>query len=162
MRQNERGFTLIEMLVVVAMLAILSVSVVLSLRSSNSSALHTEAERLRSLLLLALDESRVTGSPIVWTATQDSYRFAAAGGNEDTGFADVLIDERLRSRRLENEVRIAMVKNDAHSSDSGGKVVLKGMAPPPFSISLHDGSSSLLIEGSTIGTIGIREPGDTR
>ena len=64
------GFTLLELLVVVALIAVATAGVSLSLRDSTHSALQRDAERLAVLLETGRAQARANGLPVVWR-TQD-------------------------------------------------------------------------------------------
>ena len=60
------GFTLLELLVVVALIAVATAGVSLSLRDSAQSALQRDAERLAVLLETGRAQARANGLPVVW------------------------------------------------------------------------------------------------
>lgn len=64
--QQPRGFTLLELLVVVALIAVATAGVSLSLRDGADSALERDAERLANLLETARAQARANGLPVVW------------------------------------------------------------------------------------------------
>jgi len=64
------GFTLLELLVVLALIAVATAGVSLSLRDSADSALQRDAERLAVLLETGRAQARANGLPVVWR-TQD-------------------------------------------------------------------------------------------
>lgn len=70
-----RGFTLLELLVVVSIIAIASAGVSFALRDSRSTQLEREAQRLAALLESARAQSRSSGIPVRWYATEDGFRF---------------------------------------------------------------------------------------
>ena len=61
-----RGFTLIELMVVIAVIAIGTAVASLALRDSGADQLAREGERLAALLESARAQSRAAGVPIVW------------------------------------------------------------------------------------------------
>ena len=65
-RPATRGFTLIELMVVVALIAIASAVVSLALRDPASTRLDHEAARLVALLEAARTEARASGLPASW------------------------------------------------------------------------------------------------
>ena len=65
------GFTLLELLVVVTLIAVATAGVNLSLRDSAHSALQRDAERLAVLLETGRAQARANGLPVVWR-TQDN------------------------------------------------------------------------------------------
>ena len=72
---GNKGFTLIEMLVVLAIIAIGTAGVSLSLRDASQSALERDAQRLAALLDTARAQSRATGVPVVWRAQANGFEF---------------------------------------------------------------------------------------
>lgn len=75
----DRGFTLLELLVVVALIAVAASGVGLSLRDSAESALERDADRLAALLETGRAQSRAQGIPVVWQTPADGSRFEFAG-----------------------------------------------------------------------------------
>ena len=72
---RARGFTLLELLVVVAIMAIATAGVSFALRDSQATQLEREAQRLAALLESARAQSRSSGIPVRWYATADGFRF---------------------------------------------------------------------------------------
>lgn len=75
-RPREAGFTLIELVVVVAIVAVAAGLITLSLRDGDQTRLENEAARLAALLEGARTEARVAGLAVAWTPTDDGFRFA--------------------------------------------------------------------------------------
>ena len=69
------GFTLLELLVVVAIIAIGSAGVGLAMRDGAASQLEREAQRLAALLESARAQSRTTGVPVRWRVQPPGFRF---------------------------------------------------------------------------------------
>ncbi len=63
---QAHGFTLLELLVVVALIAVATAGVGFSLRDSADSALERDAERLAALLETGRAQARANGLPVVW------------------------------------------------------------------------------------------------
>ncbi|RZU02052.1 pilus assembly FimT family protein [Rivibacter subsaxonicus] len=76
---DSRGFTLIELMVVVALIAIASTIAVLALRDPAAARLDREASRLAALLESARAESRALGVPVHWVPMVDAGSGAALG-----------------------------------------------------------------------------------
>ncbi len=79
--KTGRGFTLIELMVVVALIALGTGLASLALRDSEGSALAREAERLAALLESARAQSRAAGVPVRWRATAGGFAFDGLPAN---------------------------------------------------------------------------------
>jgi general secretion pathway protein H len=73
--RRTRGFTLLELLVVVAIMAIATAGVSLALRDSQGAVLEREAQRLAALFESARAQSRSSGLPVRWRPTDNGFRF---------------------------------------------------------------------------------------
>ena len=74
-RHRARGFTLLELLVVVAIMALATAGVGLALRDSGQTLLEREAQRLAALLEAGRAQSRASGLPVRWQAVAGGFRF---------------------------------------------------------------------------------------
>lgn len=72
---KERGFTLMELMVVVAIIAIASAGVMFAIPDASATALEREALRLSALLDSARAQSRASGLAITWKPTDDGFVF---------------------------------------------------------------------------------------
>jgi general secretion pathway protein H len=72
---RTRGFTLLELLVVVAIMALATAGVGLALRDSGQTLLEREAQRLAALLEAGRAQSRASGLPVRWQAVAGGFRF---------------------------------------------------------------------------------------
>lgn len=74
-RVRSPGFTLLELLVVVAIIAIATAGVSFALRDSAATQLEREAQRLAALLESGRAQSRSSGVPVRWYATAGGFQF---------------------------------------------------------------------------------------
>ena len=74
-RARCAGFTLLELMVVVAIIAIGTAGVSLAMRDASSATLEREAQRLAALLESGRARSRAMGTPVVWHRTPDGFEF---------------------------------------------------------------------------------------
>jgi general secretion pathway protein H len=81
LKHRATGFTLLELLVVVAIVAMVSAAVGFAMRDSFAVQLEREAQRLSALLESARAQSRVTGVPVRWRATPNGFRFEGLATN---------------------------------------------------------------------------------
>lgn len=70
-----RGFTLLELLVVVAIIGLATAGVSFALRDSAATQLERDALRLAALLETARAQSRTSGVPVHWHATETGFEF---------------------------------------------------------------------------------------
>ena len=71
--QRQRGLTLLELLVVLAIIAISSAGVALALRDNSQTQLERDAQRLIAKLEAARVQSRAQGVPLIWRATASGF-----------------------------------------------------------------------------------------
>lgn len=105
-RGDRRGFTLIELMIVVALIAVAAGIVSLALRDPSSRRLQMEAERLSALLESARADSRASGLPVHWMPAGDGeevdFRFFRVAGKR----AQPMV---LPTRWLDPQVRAEVV-----------------------------------------------------
>ncbi len=78
-QRTDLGFTLLELLVVLLIMALGSAGVALSLRQSPEQSLEREAQRLIYWLELARTQSSTQGQRILWRASEQGYVFSSTG-----------------------------------------------------------------------------------
>lgn len=155
MPRDRRGFTLVEMAVVVAIIAVLGVAVVMSTFRTPARALADEGERLRLLLELAADESRTTGTAIVWAADAGGYRFEQTMAHEAERIGGpAALDARLGSRTLPAGLAIASVEVEGGAVNPPRIPFVAGTLPP-FRIVLTGDAKRIEIRGSAAGVLRI-------
>jgi len=71
--QRQQGLTLLELLVVLAIIGFSLAGVSLSLRDSNQTQLEREAQRLVAVLEAARAQSRTSGMALIWQPTADGF-----------------------------------------------------------------------------------------
>ena len=71
--QRQRGLTLLELLVVLAIIAISSAGAALAMRDNAQTQLEREAQRLIAKLESARVQSRAEGVPLIWRATATGF-----------------------------------------------------------------------------------------
>jgi general secretion pathway protein H len=75
MNRRALGFTLLELLVVLAIMALATAGVGLAIRDSGQTQLEREAERLAVLLESARAQSRASGVQVRWRAAPQGFAF---------------------------------------------------------------------------------------
>ncbi len=99
------GFTMVELLIVLAVIAVGVSLVALALPDGEASRLEEEGERLVTLLETARAESRVSGAPVLWVPRAEGDGFAGERG-EAVNFRFVGLPPSLKlpSRWLDERV----------------------------------------------------------
>jgi general secretion pathway protein H len=73
--RTARGFTLLELMVVVAIMAMATAGVSLAMRDSSQSQLERDAQRLAALLESSRALSRMSANTVIWRATPNGFVF---------------------------------------------------------------------------------------
>jgi len=71
--QRQRGLTLLELLVVLAIISIAMTGVSLSMRDNHQTQLEREAQRLVAVLEAARAQSRTRGVALIWQTTPEGF-----------------------------------------------------------------------------------------
>lgn len=72
---KHAGFTLLELLVVISIMALATAGVSLAIRDSGEQQLEREAQRLATLLESARAQARTNGSLVIWQPLPQGFRF---------------------------------------------------------------------------------------
>jgi general secretion pathway protein H len=130
-----RGFTLVEVLVVVVIIALLVSVVAVKIAPDARQSLREEAMQLAAVLAHARDEAIVTGVPLAWQGAGSGYRFVRRAA--DRTWQPLDRDPALRARDLAPGVNLAAVETTA-SGDGPVPVIVLAPAglSEPFRITL--------------------------
>ena len=97
-----RGFTLLELLVVLAIVAMISTVVMLSLRDGLTSQLEREGERLGALLESARAEARASGAAVAWVPgaapDEPAFRFVGVAAGRPNRWLDDRVTAQVLGR----------------------------------------------------------------
>lgn len=121
-RPRQSGFTLIEILVVVAVIATASAILVLAASPSDATRARGEARRLATLLELALAEARAGGRSIAWAPLPEGYAFFRRA--EDGDWEEFAGDSAYRRRALPEGVTLRDVSLESRPLREGERVVM--------------------------------------
>ncbi len=155
----ERGFTLLEVLVVLLIMGMLVGMVSVIARPDEQALLRLEAERLAQLLELAATEARVSGQSFAWEAEQSSYHFSHRRMQEP--WAPVLDNDLLRPRSLPPGMVISAVSLENRPLDAEFRIEFTAYsAAMVFLVEISTSSQRYLIAGSPVGELRIM-PGES-
>jgi len=148
-----RGFTLIEMMVVVLIMG-LFVGLVSSIaRPDDRARLRLEAERLAQLLDLAATKARLSGKSIAWTADGlGGYLFWQFG--EDAYWAEIRDDDTLRARTLPQGMTLSGLRIENRDSPERMRLEFNPYsATLSFSVDMVYGEERCTVTGSPVGEV---------
>lgn len=147
-----RGFTLIEIMVVMVILGITLILVSVNFSQDDRRVLTEEANRLAALLEHAQSEAMITGNAVAWSAQNGKYQFWQRG--KDGKWDQPSSDEILRARTFsvaiewgENRVAGNPIKLDDRL------IFLAGGLNQPFELKLKYRDKQLTIRGNPTGRV---------
>jgi general secretion pathway protein H len=150
--KRRRGFTLIEMLVVLMIMGLFVGLVSAITRPDDRAVLRLEAERLSQLLDFAAAEAQLTGKSIAWTADGSGYRFWRS--SEDSDWSEIRDSELLRARALPQAMAISgfRVENMRPQGAMRLEFAPEGSSLA-FTIGMSLGAERYLVAGSPVGDV---------
>jgi len=159
-RAASKGFTLVEILVVMVIIGITLGMVSLNAIPSPRQDLDNEAKRLTLLLQIARDEAIVRNREVAFEATPERYRFMV---RNETGWTAMNQDDLLRERPFRNApLRLLLDPPVANSSAPGSDMmrVTFGREPvhKPFRLTIANGNYSVAIQADGVGHFTVVDP----
>jgi general secretion pathway protein H len=150
--RDERGFTLVEMLVVLMIMGLFLGLVTTITRPDDRALLRLEAERLTQLLDFAAAEAQLTGKSIAWTADGSGYRFWRL--EEDSAWSEIRDSELLRARTLPEGMAVSgfRVENMRPQGAMRLEFAPQGSALA-FTIGMSLGTERYSVAGSPVGDV---------
>jgi len=153
-----RGFTLIEMLVVLMIMGLFVGLVSAITQPDDRALLKLEAERLSRLLDFATNEARLTGKYIAWTGEDSGYRFWRAG--DDGTWMEIREGELLRERTLPQGMAISAFRVEYMRPQGAMRLEFAPQGSAlAFTIGLALGAARYTVNGSPVGELRVL-PGD--
>ena len=149
LKPRSRGFTLLELLVVIVIAGITLGLVSLNAMPSERQVLQNDAQRLALLLQLARDEAIVRNRPIAFEAEKERYRFLI---RDEQVWQLMTQDDMFREREFKR-APVALSMNPAQSDRDYPVRIVFGREPvdKPFVLTLAVGDASVNIHADGIG-----------
>ena len=147
--QRARGFTLLELLVVLVIVGIAMGAVAFNAMPDERQQLQTEAQRVALLMQMARDEAIVRNRPLAFESDVNGYQFLV---RDQTQWARLEDDEMLRSRQYKRPL-VSLVIVPASAGESDPLRIVFGREPvdKPFVLTLMSAQASVAIRADGIG-----------
>jgi general secretion pathway protein H len=150
--EPSRGFTLIEMLVVLLIMGLVVGLVTAVTQPDDRAKLQLEADRLAQLLDFAVTDAQLTGRSIAWTADESGYRFWRSDDNG--GWSEIRDSQLLRARTLPEGMEISDFSVENMRPQSGMRLEFTPEGSSlAFTIGLSLGTQRFAVTGSPIGQV---------
>jgi general secretion pathway protein H len=152
---RQRGFTLIEIMVVVVLAGMLVAMTAVTAFPDDKARLRTEADRLAQLWMMAHDEAQVRGIPVLWEATSEGYRFVLRDGLRLVAIEN---DAALRARKWDTTpMQIESLDAAANTGNLLGEqrtvrlVFVRASAQDPVRVQLGYHDARVQVRGDGLG-----------
>nr|MBL8412416.1 prepilin-type N-terminal cleavage/methylation domain-containing protein [Dechloromonas sp.] len=157
LRSPDRGFTLIEVMLVLVIVGILAGSISLGLDSLRGRDEARVAERLRRVLEATAQRATTRGQPLAVELLADGYRFRQLGADGNWQRLDdpPVFAERL----LPADHAWGDLRRNGQTRPAPGQQLVFGQHPPEYALELRTPHGSLRYTGRPGGDVVLAEAG---
>ena len=155
------GFTLIEVMVVVVIIAVLSSMIVIVAMPGDAAQVDKEARRLAALLELASAEARASGQGIGWSTESDGYSFwQKSDDGEWARFPDTSV---YRHRSFAGRAEFREVLFDGRALPQGDRITLSPYGSRGLiEVTIGGGNARITLRGGVLGRISLQRDSEGR
>ena len=156
---GKNGFTLIEVMVVVVIIAVLSSMLVIVAMPSDAALADKEARKLAALLELASVEARASGQSIAWSPEGDGYSFwQRSDDGEWTRFPETSI---YRHRSFGGQTELREVLIDARVLPQDDRIIMSPYGTRGLiEATIVGGNAQITLRGGVLGRISLQRASD--
>jgi general secretion pathway protein H len=157
--QRQHGLTLLELLVVLAIIGMAMAGVSLSLRDSNQTQIEREAQRLVAVLEAARAQSRTSGIALIWQATPEGFVIRPAVAPSPAQSNNPIATRTETWLAADTQAVVSTAHTSANNATPANLVLLGPepiLAPARITLSSVSGNSSMPSSSLRIGTDGLQ------
>ena len=149
MLRHARGFSLLELLIVMAIVGLTLGMVSFTASQNAQKDLQNDAQRISLLLQLARDEAIVRDRPVAFEADENHYDFLV---KNDKDWEPISDDDLMRSREFKR-APVTLLMSPQPDVANGMLRIVFGREPvdKPFVLKLAQGDDSVSIQADGIG-----------
>jgi type II secretion system protein H len=145
---TDRGFTLLELLVVLVIISVAMSVTAISLRPNTRGIVREEGVRLAALLVLASEESGTNGMPLAWVGNEQGYEFQTREiTDQGPDWNLVRGDDMLRPRQLPTGVYIRSIQVDGQTIEFGRRIPLGDQFTHDVAVEIALGEDRVKVTG---------------
>lgn len=149
--KNDRGFTLIEMLIALMIIGLFAALISSKVQPDERDRLGGEADRLAQLLELAAAEARMSGMAIAWRTDGASYEFRQ--NRRGDGWSEMRGNDLFRRRVLPDGIRISGMVIEAMPADVMRLEFSPHASWSAYAIKIALGRERYTVAGSPVGDV---------
>lgn len=149
--KSNAGFTLVEILVVIAIVGIMLTLIRVNLDSDPSRIVRNETERIALLIEAARDEAITRGQPLAWSVKEGAIVFWQRDREKRGQWID-LADSDIRRQRLDIEL-VDLKIADARADLDSLLILTPDGVQPSFEARFRIGEHQAAVVGDVLGQI---------